>query len=381
MLRSRSTRSPEMTASGLRLEPVDRDKFLSNDDLMGSVVSPSSARTHSALSNHHPIGPPVSPKTHVVIVNYRTADLAVQAVESVEAQRDLLGGGRVFLVDNASGDGSDLRLAEVIASRDWSPWVELLPQPLNGGFSYGNNRGFDRIRALGDFGRANLLLLNPDAQLLPGCLASALALLNRQPQAGIVSVPISDGHGVIESSAHQWPSPLSELVSQAHLGLLSKLLSRHDVSPARPAGDFSCDWVSGAFFLIRAEAAAQVGNMDEGYFLYFEEVDYCRQAVNAGWQVWMADGPGVVHFMGSSTGIAEAAKPRAAYWYDSRRRFLQRHYGTGGLIAADVLSLLGRAIYLPRKWLKLGSAQRPDQQPLKYHRLMVYHDLKALLSR
>lgn len=325
--------------------------------------------------------PCVSTPTHVIIVNYKTPDLAIEAVASVQAQRDALQGGRVFLVDNASGDGSAERLAQAVQQRGWGDWVEVLPQARNGGFSYGNNRGIERIRARGDFGRTHILLLNPDAQLQPGCLRAALALLERQPKAGIVSVPIRNGQGEADCSAHHWPSPLSELLSQAKMDALVRLFPRHDVSPRAPAGDFACDWVSGAFFLIRAEAAAQVGDMDEGYFLYFEEVDYCRQAANAGWQTWMADSPGILHLEGSSTGIGQTAKPRAGYWYDSRRRFLRRHYGTLGLLAADAFSLLGRALYLPRKWLKLGAAGGPDPQPLHYHRNLLRSDLKALFGR
>ena len=101
-------------------------------------------------------------------------------------------------------------------------------------------------------------------------------------------------------------------------------------------------------------------------------------AWESGWQTWMLDGPGIVHLEGASTGIVQTAKPRAGYWYDSRRRFLRRHYGTLGLLAADAFSLLGRALYLPRKWLKLGAAGGPDPQPLHYHRNLLRSDLKAL---
>ena len=324
---------------------------------------------------------PAPVKTHIIIVNYRTPELTVEAVLSVVPQRALLQGGKVFIVDNHSGDGSPEKLQAAVQQRDWSDWVEVLPQPQNGGFSYGNNRGFDRVRALGDWGQAHLLLLNPDAQLQPGCLESAFGHLTSHPDAGIIGVPIRNGHGAADRSAHHWPSPLSELLSQAQLGVLSKLLPTHDVSPQPPGHSFYCDWVSGAFFLIRAELAAQSGNMDEGYFLYFEEVDYCRRAVNLGWKVLLAEGPGILHLEGASTGISQVAKPRPAYWYASRRRFITRHYGAAGLVLADAMSLLGRALYLPRKWLKLGAAGRADGQPHRYHRNMLVSDGKALFGQ
>ncbi len=319
-------------------------------------------------------------KTHIIIVNYRTAELTLQAVASVVPQRQALQGGRVIVIDNASGDNSVPLLQQAVQQRGWGDWVEIFAQERNGGFSFGNNRGFDRVRALGDFGQAHMLLLNPDATLQPGCLRAALTAFDAYPKVGIIGAPVLDGAGARESSAHRWPSPLSELVSQAKLAQVTRLFPQHDVSPEWPEGSFTCDWVSGAFFLIRAELAARAGDMDERYFLYFEEVDYCRRAAQLGWTTLLADGPGIVHLEGASTGIGERNRPRADYWYDSRRRYFKKYHGVSGLLAADCLSVLGRALYLPRHWLKLGSAARADLQPRGYHRRMLLSDLKGLFD-
>jgi N-acetylglucosaminyl-diphospho-decaprenol L-rhamnosyltransferase len=326
-------------------------------------------------------GSPFVTPLHVLIVNYRTAALALKAVASVMAQHDQLEGGRVLLIDNASGDGSVEQLRKGVLEAGWSDRVEVLPQPLNGGFAYGNNRGFDRLRESGDWGRAHVLLLNPDAQVMPGCLASLRRALVAHPRAGIIGAPLRDRHGEEHCSAHRLPSPLSELLSQASLGLLVRLLPAYDVSPPTGSGDTPCEWISGACFLIRAELAAQLGNMDEGYFLYFEEVDYCHRAAALGWTIVRADGPGIVHWEGSATGIGQTDRPRPAYWYDSRRRYLVKFHGRAGLLFADAMSLLGRALYLPRKWLRLGSAAGVDPVPPRYHWRMLTSDLKALLGR
>jgi GT2 family glycosyltransferase len=292
----------------------------------------------------------------------------------------------VLVVDNASGDGSAQQLQEAVAARAWGGWVEVLPQDRNGGFSFGNNRGFDRLRDLGEWGQSHVLLLNPDAQVQPGCLPQALAQLGQarpQPRVGIISVPIRNGEGEPDGSAHRWPSPLSELLSQAQLGLLKRWFPQHDVTPrAQFVGPypFVCDWVSGAFFLIHADLAAQAGDMDEDYFLYFEEVDYCKRAAALGWQVMRLDGPGIVHLEGASTGIGQRARPRPAYWYNSRRRFFCKHYGLGGLLLADLFSLLGRALMAPRRWLGSRAARETPSPPLHYHRLMLAYDLKAVLK-
>jgi GT2 family glycosyltransferase len=313
-----------------------------------------------------------------VLVNYRTAALAVAAIASLEGQRDDLRSGLVAVVDNDSGDDSLRVLREAIESRGWSSWVKLLPQARNGGFAYGVNQG---VRGLRDhFGTAafDLLLVNPDTEARPGAVRAMLECLDHHADVGIVGSPIELGDGSADSSAHRWPTPLSELVAQARLGALDRLLPDHVVSPPSPAGAARCDWVSGAFFLIRHEALTQVGDFDEGYFLYYEEVDYCRRARAAGWSCMVAAGPGITHWEGSSTGIAEAHKPRPRYWFDSRRRYLVTYYGWLGLAAADLLSITGRGLFVVRRWLKLGSAAGHDPHPRRYHRMMLAGDLVAL---
>jgi N-acetylglucosaminyl-diphospho-decaprenol L-rhamnosyltransferase len=319
--------------------------------------------------------------TCVVIVNYRTADLAIAAVASIEAQRDQLAGGLVVVVDNCSGDGSAETLERQVATRGWQSWVRVVPQSRNGGFAFGVNQGIRWLRECLGADRWDVLLLNPDTQVHPGALRHALDAMQAHPEAGIVGCPIRLGEGQVDSSAHRWPTPASELLSQARLGLLDRLLPDHVVSPAPKDGTYLCDWVSGAFFLIRAETLEAIGLFDEGYFLYFEEVEYCRRARAAGWRCLMADGPGITHWEGASTGIADPHKPRPAYWFDSRRRFHVMHHGWLGLATADLFSIAGRALFVIRRWLRVGSATGHDDHPSGYHRMMLAGDLAAFRRR
>src|SRR5205085_8082984 len=137
-----------------------------------------------------------------------------------------------------------------------------------------------------------------------------------------------------------------EFVLGSQLGIAARLFGL--ASMAHPAQDRShpCDWVSGACFAVRKEVIDRVGPLDEGYFLYFEEVDYCLRARRAGWSCWYVADARVVHHEGSSTGITETARRRPAYWFESRRRYFTRAYGTLGLIAADLLWAIGRASFL-----------------------------------
>jgi GT2 family glycosyltransferase len=106
------------------------------------------------------------------------------------------------------------------------------------------------------------------------------------------------------------------------------------------------DWVAGASMLFRAELLDTVGLLDEAYFLYYEEVDYCLQAARAGWQCWYVPQSRVVHLVGQSTGVTRRRNPsrRPAYWFHSRRRFYLKNYGAFYAAGIDASWLLGHLI-------------------------------------
>jgi GT2 family glycosyltransferase len=132
--------------------------------------------------------------------------------------------------------------------------------------------------------------------------------------------------------------------------------------------------------MVRRRVLEEIGEMDEGFFLYFEEVDFCHRARRAGWDVWYGACGTIVHHEGASTGIKVEARRRPAYWFDSRRRFFVKTYGTHALLTADLLRLLGRMSYLLRRLLRLGRATRHDPTPPRFHLDMLVGDLRALLK-
>ena len=184
----------------------------------------------------------------------------------------------------------------------------------------------------------------------------------------------------MDSSAHTFPSPLSELDAGARLGALNRLLRRYAVTPAAQNDRVhQCDWVSGASMMIRRRVLADIGGMDEDFFLYFEEVDFCRRARLAGWKCWFVPNSRVVHLEGASTGIRASSKRRARYWYDSRRRFFVKHYGIAGLVAADTLRAIGRLSFTLRKALRL-CANRENDDPKWFMLDLLWGDLFAILT-
>ena len=315
----------------------------------------------------------------IVIVNYRTADLTIECLRALSAQVADLANIRVVVVDNNSGDGSVVKLTAAIEREGWSSWADVMPLDRNGGFAFGNNASI-RIALASTELVDYIMLLNPDTVALPGAIKALVDFMDAHPDAGIAGSQLENANGGVECSAHTFPSPLSELDGAARLGVLSRLLRRYVAAPPSRALTYPCDWVSGASMIIRRQVMEDIGLMDERYFLYFEEVDFCRRAHQAGWQCWHVPDSRVIHLEGASTGIRATAKRRAGYWYDSRRCFFVKYYGITGLVAADVLWAIGRFSFLLRRSLHLGARSHENNDPKWFMFDLLWGDLQAILT-
>lgn len=299
-------------------------------------------------------GRPCGVETLVVIVNYRTGPLVVDCLRSLASEPDVREGRAcVVVVDNASGDGSAARIRQAIETNGWQAWVSVLESERNGGFAYGNNLA---VRAALQSGRppAYFWLLNPDTVVRPGALGHLVQFMREHPGAGIAGGGIDEGDGRAWPYAFRFPSVWSELENSLRLGLASRLLSRHAV--ARRMGDRpeEVEWVSGATMMVRREVFEAIGLMDEGYFLYFEETDFCLRAARAGWLCWHVPQSRVMHIAGQSTGMTGrlAVVPRRpAYWFESRRRYFVKNHGWAYGALADVVWILGFASWRVRRWM------------------------------
>lgn len=313
----------------------------------------------------------------IVIVNYRTADLVEQCLRSLRDEVAAIDAARVVVLDNDSGDGSVERLRQVIAAKLWGGWAHVVPLERNGGFAYGNNAGI-RIALDGERPSDFVFLLNPDTIVRAGAVEALANFMRERPEVGIAGSLLEDADGVTQRSARRRPSPLGELEAGARLGVLSRRLSNYIVAMPVENRPHRCDWVSGAALMLRREVIEQIGLMDEGYFLYYEEVDLCERARRAGWQAWFVPESRIVHLEGSATGINAARKRRPSYWYDSRRRYFVKFYGVAGLIVTDTLWAVGRASLLLRRLLRLGGSTAGD--PRFYFYDLVFGDLGALFK-
>lgn len=307
----------------------------------------------------------------LVIVNYRTAALVVACLRSLQSELAANPGCAVTVVDNASGDGSVEVIRAAIAVEGWSSWVRVMASPVNGGFAAGNNVAI-RAALAQEQPPAYIWLVNPDTLVRPGALATLLAFMDRHPRAGVAGGSLDDENGDRWPYAFRFPSLWSEIDDGLRLGVVSRLLARYRVVHRMGDEPARVDWISGANFMIRTALIQQIGPMDEGYFLYFEETDFCRQARCAGWECWYVPDARVLHIAGQSTGITSkthAQRRRPAYWFESRRRYWIRNHGRACAVAADLLWVPAFALWRLRRWLQ----RKPDHDPPHLLRDFIRH--------
>ena len=286
---------------------------------------------------------PEAAQVAVSIVNYRTAEMVIAALPALLAELEGLARAAVLIVDNASpGDDAD-RLEAHVAAEGLAARVRVIRSPRNGGFAAGNNLAFAAYRELGWTPDA-VLLLNPDAEMRPGALRALLAVMAAEPRAGIAGGRLENPDGSTWVAAFNFPTALSEFAAGTGIGALIRRwpVLIPDAEAPRPV-----DWVSGAAMLVRREVIEALGGMDEGYFLYFEEIDFMRAAAAAGWQSWHVPVARVRHDPGGSTGMVDG-RPREGrmpdYWFASWRRYFAKAHGPTGARAAAAAKLAGMAV-------------------------------------
>lgn len=297
----------------------------------------------------------------VVIVNYRTPDLTIDCLRSLVSEVRSLPGTRVIVSDNDSGDGSVEKIGTAIETEGWGDWVSLMPLERNGGFAFGNNAVIRPILQSTN-PPPYFLLLNPDTIVRPGALQALIDFMDEHPNVGIAGSRLEEPDGTPQCSAFRFHTVFSELDSGLNLGIVSKLLSRWVVWPPIPEEVSQTDWVAGASMIIRREVFEAVGLMDEEYFMYYEEMDFCLQAKKAGWSCWYVPQSRVVHLVGQSSGVTDTKRPpkrRPQYWFDSRRRYFLKNYGWLYTALADAIWASSFALWRLRRAIQ----GKPDTDP------------------
>lgn len=252
------------------------------------------------------------PRVTVVVVSYNTqGDLARCLQAFVDTPPEV--SHQVVVVDNASRDGS----AAMVRKR--FPAVRLIEAGDNLGFARANNLA---IRLTDS---ELVLLLNSDAMVPPHALDRLVAALDRHPEAGAAGPRLIDGGGTPELSWGQMISPAAEWRQRA----LMRRLAARDRKALEEVDRLSreerrVDWVSGACLLVRRAAAVAAGLLDERFFMYTEDVDFCASLRAGGWQVIFTPAAEVIHLRGRSAATAPAAT--SARYRESHLAFYRKHH-------------------------------------------------------
>ena len=299
-----------------------------------------------------------NPDIVISVINYRTADLTIACMASALADIRHAAGegisGHLVVVDNASGDGSAEAIEDWIAREAKDAPVTVLRSPSNTGFSGGHNLSMGHAKA--DF----YLLLNSDGLLRRGFISTILATARARPEMGFFAPRIEHDDGTPQISAFRFASPASEFMRAINSGPVTRALRRREVAIGIDPDEAEIDWASFACILLRDAMVARIGPMDEGYFLYFEDAEYCLRARRAGWRVAWVPEARMVHFRGGSgpvKALEQQRKRMPGYFYASRSRFFYQAHGQGGLIAANLLWYLGRGLTQFRRLM--GKPVRP----------------------
>jgi len=306
------------------------------------------------------------PKVLIAIVNYRTPELTINCLRSLVAEITSLPGTKVTVVDNASGDNSVEQIQRTIETENWGDWVKVMASEHNGGFAYGNNLAIRPV--LESANPADYyLLLNPDTEILPGAIQTLVDFSEQNPHVGIAGSSFQHPDGTPWQITFRFPTLLSELDTGLRLGIVSKLLSKWVLVKNSGNQAAEAEWLCGASMLIRRQVFESAGLMDEKYFLYYEETDFCLQAKRAGWPSWYVPQSVVMHIGGQSTGVDlpdEPPKRFPKYWFDSRRHYFTKNHGWLYALIADLFWILGFSLWKIRRFVQ----RKPNCDPPNYLR-------------
>ena len=272
-----------------------------------------------------------------VILNYNTREHLRACLTSLHSEgsttlsrADAPITAELLVVDNASSDGS----ADMVEA-DF-PGATLIRSPINGGFAHGNNQALRGAR-----GRA-VLLLNPDADVPPGAIGSLLGHLDAHPEAAVVGPKLVRADGTMHRACRRaFPTPSAALYRFTGLGRLfpkNPVFGRYNLTYLDPDLELEVDAVCGACMLVRREAIDQVGLLDERFFMYGEDLDWCWRMKEAGWTVRYVPQVVVRHQHGAAG--RKQPLPTTFHFFRAMDLFYRKHYARryNPLVSAAVVT-------------------------------------------
>ncbi|RJO59256.1 glycosyltransferase family 2 protein [Candidatus Parcubacteria bacterium] len=291
----------------------------------------------------------------VIIVSWRVKTQLRDCLESIYALAEPQQPGEVFVVDNHSNDGTNEMLKADFRQ------VKLIANQENLGFAKANNH------ALAQTQKPFIFFLNPDTKVTEGAFARMLQVFERHERAGIVGPKLLNPDNSLQKSVRNLPTPLALVAIFLKMRFwwpnfppLKKYLQiDFDYDREQSVGQ-----VMGAAFLVRRKVFEEIGNLDEKFWIWFEEVDFCMRAKNADWETWYTPEAKIFHTGGESFSRQSSFR-KQRQWFASVLKYSQKHFNyfsTFCLFVFGVFSLLGTGtVQLCQKIIarpaKVGSLQ------------------------
>ncbi len=251
----------------------------------------------------------------IIIVNYNVRDFLENALKSIERAIEGIN-AEVFVVDNASEDGSVEMLKQKF------PWVKVIANDRNLGFARANNQALKIAKG------KYILLINPDTVVQEDTFKVLISFLESHPECGMAGCKILNPDGTLQLACRRsFPTPwvaFTKMVGLSTLFPKSKIFAKYNLTYLDPDVITEVDLISGSFMMVRREVYEQVGGLDEDFFMYGEDIDWCYRIKKAGWKIYYVPLTQIIHFKGESTKRSNIDEIRV--FYDAMKIFVRKHY-------------------------------------------------------
>jgi GT2 family glycosyltransferase len=263
----------------------------------------------------------------IIIVSWNVRELLQGCLASIQQSPGNLA-LETIVVDSGSTDGSPEMIEAVF------PWVRLIAREENVGFPQGNNIG------LGEANGRYLLLLNPDTVVVGQALTTMVQYLDDNPNVGVVGGQLLNPDGTIQSSRRRFPTVATAFFESTWLQPLAPagVLRRYYAEDVPDDETADVDWVKGACLMTRRAVVNEVGLLDPDYFMYSEELDWCRRIKTAGWRVVYLPAAKIIHHEGKSS--EQAVTARHINFQRAKLRYFRKYHGFLVTLALRLFLLL-----------------------------------------
>ena len=300
----------------------------------------------------------------IIIVNWNVIAFLTDCLESIAANQGELVLD-VIVVDSGSTDGS------VACLREEYKWIRLIALDVNVGFTRGNNLALQMAR--GKF----ILLLNPDTRIVGDMLQQMVTYLKQHPDVGGLGPHTLNPDGTTQSSKRRFPTLMTAFLESTWLQPIAptRILDRYYANDIKDDACADVDWVQGHALMIPRKVYHQAGGMDEGYLMFYDEVDWCKRMNVLGWRVVYLGTAQVIHYGGQST--SQATETKYIAFNQSKLRYFRKYHGRGIALILRTFLIVMFAWQLAREWVGWKLKHNPD---MRYARVVTYHKvIKALI--